>query len=59
MPMIAARTAVSHVEKMNVKPTVNGRSVSGSILTKVARIHDSGDADDRGQCEDRHVRAKR
>ena len=28
-------------EKMNVKPTVNGRSVSGSILTKVARIHDS------------------
>src|SRR5215203_740893 len=39
--MIAARTVVSHVEKMNVSPTVNGRSVSGSIFTKVARIHDS------------------
>ena len=41
VPMIIARTAVSHVEKMNVTPTVNGRSVSGSILTKVAMIHDS------------------
>ena len=41
VPMIAARTVVSHVEKMNVRPTVNGRSVSGSISTKVARIHDS------------------
>src|SRR5262245_17100762 len=39
--MIAARTVVSHVEKMNVSPTVNGTWVSGSILTKVAMIHDS------------------
>jgi hypothetical protein len=38
---VLASTVVSQVEKMNVSPTVNGRFVSGSVLTNVARIHDS------------------
>ena len=40
-PTMIASTVVSHVEKMKVSPTLNGRCVSGSILTKVARIHDN------------------
>ena len=38
---MVASTVVSHVEKMNVSPMVKGRFVSGSVLTNVARIHDS------------------
>ena len=38
---MAASTVVSHVEKMNVSAMLKGRFVSGSVLTNVARIHDS------------------
>ena len=41
VPTMEASMVVSQVEKMNVWLIVNGSWVSGSVLTNVARIHDS------------------
>ena len=54
-----ASTVVSHVEKMNVSPTLNGRCVSGSVLTNMARIHDSRTPMTGVEREDRDVGSQR